>query len=193
MPKIVDADLQREDIRTAARKVFAQRGVRGTGLGHIATAAGMGRSSLYHYYPDKESLLADMIGEMLDQERAVFRACLGGEGTPTERIERLARACAAMFPEWAAFGRTILELRLEDAKQLRGFFRVVRRELAEVIELGQRDRSISRDQDPTLLAAILIAAIDGMLLQYFVDPNALPSPTALANALVGTTRKMVAP
>lgn len=193
MPKIVDADVQREDIRTAARKVFAKRGVRGTGLGHVAAAAGMGRSSLYHYYPDKESLLADMVGKMLDQERVVFRACLAGEGTPVERIERLAQACAATFPEWAAFGRTILELRLEDAKQLRSFFRVVRSDLGEVIELGQRDRSIARDQDPKLLAAILIGSIDGLLLQYFVDPRSLPSPAELADALVVTTRKMLAP
>ncbi len=28
------------------------------------------------YYPDKNALLADMVGEMLGQERALFRHCL---------------------------------------------------------------------------------------------------------------------
>ena len=43
-----------------------------------------------------------------------------------------------------------------------------------------------------MLASVLIAAIDGLLLQYFVDPKALPSPDALAETLADLTRKMVA-
>ncbi|HIE60581.1 MAG TPA: TetR family transcriptional regulator, partial [Microbacterium sp.] len=42
MPKIVDAEVQRDEIRDAARRVFAERGVRGTGLAPVAAAAGMG-------------------------------------------------------------------------------------------------------------------------------------------------------
>jgi AcrR family transcriptional regulator len=193
MPKVVDADLQRDDIRAAARKVFAKRGVRGTGLGHVADAVGMGRSSLYHYYPDKESLLADMIGEMLDQEREVFRSCLAGPAPALERIERLVRACADLFPDWAAFGRTTLELRLEDMKQLRRFFRITRRELGEVIALGQRDGSLASEQEPEVLASILIGSIDGVLLQYFLDPNSFPSPAELADSFVEAARKLVTP
>jgi AcrR family transcriptional regulator len=192
MPKVVDSNLQREDIRAAARKVFASRGVRGTGLAHVAEAAGMGRSSLYHYYPDKRSLLADMVGEMLDQERAVFRVCLRGEGTPQARLDRLARACAALFPEWADTGRMILDRRLEDAKKLRTFLRGLRRELAAVIEEGQADGSMTQSQSADVLASILMDAIDGLLLQYFVDPKALPAPDRLAANLAEGIRRMVA-
>ena len=84
MPKVVDPTIQREDIRSAARSVFARRGVRGTGLAHVAEAAGMARSSLYHYYPDKDSLLADLLQEMLEQERLLFRSQLRAEGTPIQ-------------------------------------------------------------------------------------------------------------
>ncbi|NNL67364.1 MAG: TetR family transcriptional regulator, partial [Myxococcales bacterium] len=38
MPKQVDAVEQRRTIRRAARRVFARRGVHGTGLAHVATA-----------------------------------------------------------------------------------------------------------------------------------------------------------
>lgn len=189
----MDAVVQREDIRAAARKVFGQRGVRGTGLTHVAKAAGMGRSSLYHYYPDKSSLLNDMVREMLEQERLMFRACLSGEGEPIERIERLAKACAALFPEWAAFGRMIIDLRLEDTKLLRGYFRSLRSELAEVIAEGQADGSMAIAPNADVLSSILIGAIDGLLLQYFVDPRALSAPDVLAEALVEVTHRMVAP
>jgi len=191
MPKIVDPIRQRQDIRAAALHVFARRGVRGTGLAHVAEAAGMGRSSLYHYYPDKDSLLADMVDELLEDERELFRACLRGEGSPADRLERLARACAALFPEWAVFGRSLMDLRLEDVKRLRGFFREIRRELAAVIAQGQVDGSMTNEQDAEVMASILIGAIDGLLLQYFVDARALPSPAALAQALVDVTHRVV--
>lgn len=191
MPKVVDARSQRVDIRAAARRVFAERGVRGTGLAHVAEAAGMGRSSLYHYYPDKDALLAEMVGEMLEQERALFRHCLRASGSPLERLEGLARACAALFPEWAAFGRVILDLRLEDAKGMRGFFRLIRRDVAAVIAEGQVDGSFARSPAAEVQASILIGAIDGLLLQYFVDPRALPAPEALTGALADVVRRMV--
>jgi AcrR family transcriptional regulator len=191
MPKVVDAPSQREAIREAARRVFAQRGVRGTGLAHVAAAVGMGRSSLYHYYPDKGALLADMVHDMLDRERQLFRSCLAAGGSPIERLEGLARACAAWFPEWADFGRLIIDLRLEDAKGLRKFFRAIRRDTAAVIAEGQADSSIVASPDSAVLASILIGAIDGLLLQYFIEPRALPTPDDLAQALVDVTHRML--
>lgn len=192
MPKIVDAELQRDAIRGAARRVFARRGVRGTGLAHVAKAAGMGRSSLYHYYPDKTSLLADMAQELLREEQQLFRSCLHAEGSPIERLQGLARACAGLFPEWAAFGRMTVDLRLEKMTKLRGFFRSIRKEMANVIAAGQADGSIARDCEASVLASVLIGAIDGLLLQYFIDPKALPSPEHLSEALATLTHKMVA-
>jgi AcrR family transcriptional regulator len=191
MPKIVDAEIQRGEIRSAARRVFAERGVRGTGLAHVADAVGMGRSSLYHYYPDKDALLADLVQEMLQQELALFRACLHGDGTPLARLERLARACGALFPEWAAFGRMILDLRLEDAGVLKAYFRSLRRDLSAVISEGQRDGSLSKELGAEVAASVLIGAIDGLLLQYFIDARALPKPAELAEALCTTTRRIL--
>ena len=68
MPKLVDRVEQRREIRRAARHVFARRGVAGTGLTHVAEAAGMGRSSLYHYYPDKAALMRDLLREVMTEE-----------------------------------------------------------------------------------------------------------------------------
>jgi AcrR family transcriptional regulator len=193
MPKIVDADDQRTRIRTAARRVFAQRGIRGTGLAHVAEAAHMSRSNLYHYYPDKPALLDALVREVLEQEDALFRDCLESAGAPLERLERLARACGALFPEWAAFGRMFLDLRLEDAQFLKGSFRDLRLALAAVIAAGQRDGSLRAEPDAAVAASLLMGAIDGLLLQYFVDPHAFPEPDHLAEVLCETTRRLLAP
>ena len=63
--------------------------------------------------------------------------------------------------------------------------------MASVIAEGQSDGSIAEAPPAPVQASILIGAIDGLLLQYFIDARALPKPKALALALVEVTRRMV--
>lgn len=183
MPKQVDSAAQRAWIRGAARRVFARRGVRGTGLGHVARAARMGRSSLYHYYPDKASLVGDLLAETLAAERALFHRCLHWEGPPAERIERLMTACAATFPAWVAAGRMMLDLRLADAAGFGDFFRDACGDFADVVRQGQREGSFAADVDADFAARALVGAVDGLLLQALADRDALPDPDALGAQL----------
>jgi AcrR family transcriptional regulator len=174
MPKQVDAAALKREIRSAARQVFARRGVRGTGLTHVAEEVGMGRSSLYHYYPDKDALLSDLVIEMLRQERALFRTCLRGPGSVLARVRHLLDTNVALFDDWAAVGRVMVELRLNDARRFRRFFRGFRAELAAALVEGQASGEIDSGLDTEMSAATLIGAIDGLLFQYFLDPRALP-------------------
>jgi AcrR family transcriptional regulator len=189
MPKLVDAGAQRQEIRAAARAVFARRGVTGTGLTHVAEVAGMGRSSLYHYYPDKDALLRDLVREMLEDEEALFRSALHGEGSPLTRIERLTGSLVSFFDTWSGFARMLFDLRLREGALFRPFFRRVRAELAGVIAEGQRAREIDTSLDPALAASTLIGAIDGLLFQYSVDRSAFPDLGALGAALCASARR----
>jgi AcrR family transcriptional regulator len=193
MPKLVDPVVQRREIRTAARRVFSRRGVAGTGLSHVAKAAGMGRSSLYHYYPDKASLTRDLLREVMSEEEAFFATAVRGEGTPLERAERLARVLGDMFEPWAAVGHMLFDLRLRDARGFRPFFRRIRDHLARLIAEGQRLGEMDRHIDPSLGAATLIGTVDGLLLQHLVDPRAFSDPQALGDALVLAVRKLLQP
>jgi AcrR family transcriptional regulator len=189
MPKLVDAREQRREIREAARRVFARRGVTGTGLVHVAEAVGMGRSSLYHYYPDKASLVRDLARDLLRDEEALFAEALGAPGSPLDRIDRLAASMAHVFEAWDAIGRVMLDLRLLDARQFRRFFRTARRDLGALIAEGQTAGEIDAALAPELAAAAIIGAIDGLLLQKLVDAGAFPQPEALSRTLRITIRK----
>ena len=193
MPKIVDAGVQRREIRRAARRVFTRRGVAGTGLAQVARAAGMGRSSLYHYYPDKAALVRDLVRDLAAEEEAAFAAAARGSGPPLARIERLLADLVASFDVWRSAAPLLLELRSRDARRFRPFFRRIRGDLAGLIAEGQRTGQIGAGLDPQLGAAILIGAVDGLLLQYFVEPGAFPDPDALGEAVRDATRRVLAP
>jgi AcrR family transcriptional regulator len=193
MPKLVDRVEQRREIRSAARRVFARHGIAGTGLTHVAEAAGMGRSSLYHYYPDKAALMRDLVREVMTEEESFFAALVSGEGSPLERAERLARALAGMFEKWSAVARMLFDFRLRETRGFRPFFRRIRDHLASLIAEGQRLGEMDPQLDPSLGAATLIGTVDGLLLQHLVDPSAFSNPQALEDALVLAVRKLLKP
>jgi AcrR family transcriptional regulator len=193
MPKQVDAERQRREIRRVARQVFSRRGVGGTGLVHVAKAAGMGRSSLYHYYRDKKTLLRDLLAEALASEEALFAEMLGGSGSALERIERLHDALLATFEEWSRVGRTLVDLRLRDAPGFRSFLRRIRKRLRDAIAEGQHTGEIDASLDADLCAALLIGAVDGLLFQRLVDERAFPEPAALRRCFRTTLRRVLAP
>ncbi len=193
MPKIVDSAEQRRAIRQAAQSVFARRGIKGTGLAHVAEAAGMGRSSLYHYYPDKESLVRDLLTELLAEEEALFAAVTSGGGSSLRRIEELIRALIGFLEPWSAIGRMVLELRASEIRRFRGLFKRIRRHLAAAIVDGQRGGEIDPALDPTLTASTLIGAVDGIFLQHQIDPRAFPDSSEIADELVRSVHKMLVP
>ena len=196
MPKRVDAAEQRREIRRAAQRVFARRGVKGTGLVHVAAAARMGRSSLYHYYPGKAALLRDLVRELLDEEQALFSEAARGvrrrPESPLAQIERLVARATGLFDAWPALGRMVFDLRSLEAGRFRAFFRRIRSDLARLIAEGQRRREIDGSLDPQLTAATVIGAIDGLLLQHFVEPRRFDGE-ALRDSLLHAVRKVLRP
>lgn len=62
LPRASDADPQ-DEIRAVAAHMFASRGYTATSTRAIAAAVGLRQASIFHYYPRKEALLADLLDE----------------------------------------------------------------------------------------------------------------------------------
>ncbi|MFI0422672.1 TetR/AcrR family transcriptional regulator [Spongiactinospora sp. 9N601] len=61
----------------------------GASLSDVAAAAGVGRTTIHRYYPERSDLVAAISRDSLDKiETATLRARLG-EGTATEALDRL--------------------------------------------------------------------------------------------------------
>jgi AcrR family transcriptional regulator len=193
VPKLVDALERRRRIRQAARRVFAGRPADSTGLAHVAKVAGIGRATLYHYYPDKASLLRDLARDLLAEEERVFASARLGEGSPLDRIAGLAAGLTEAFEQWSAVGRMLLDLWFRDARRSRPFFRRLRRELGLLVADGQACGDIAPDLDAEVAAGMVIGLIDGMLLQHFVDPTAFARKRdAVGAAMADGVRRMLA-
>ncbi|MCF6465714.1 TetR/AcrR family transcriptional regulator [Clostridium sp. Cult2] len=67
MPKIVDYESKKQEIIEKARIVFAKRGYRNTNLSHISKKCGMGRTTLYQYFNNKDEIFYHTMGLTLEE------------------------------------------------------------------------------------------------------------------------------
>ena len=61
------AEARRAQIRSAAADCFRQHGFHGTSIAQISKAAGMSTGHIYHYFENKEAIIADIVAEDLER------------------------------------------------------------------------------------------------------------------------------
>jgi AcrR family transcriptional regulator len=183
MPKVVNVADQRARIRDAARRAFARGGVASGGLGRIAEQAGISRTGIYHYYPNKDALVRDLARELLAEEEVLFERALSGTGAVDDRIVALVDTMTQRFFSWSEYGQPLLEIWASEARRLRPLLRRLRRQLAALIKEGKARGDIATDLVPMETATMLVALMDGLMFQVFIDPTGVPHSKQLRRAL----------
>jgi AcrR family transcriptional regulator len=102
-------EIQRDAILVAAAKLFAERGFPAASVADLAGALGVSKALLYHYYRDKEQLLADIVDRYLDSLVALVDDAqtrrLSGEARLRDLIDRFMSA----YEHSAAFHRVLVQ------------------------------------------------------------------------------------
>ncbi len=75
-----------ERIRTASVALIFERGYHGTSMRHVAAEVGIQMSSLYHYFPSKQSLLMDIMDRTMDDLIINAKAAISKDSTPREKL-----------------------------------------------------------------------------------------------------------
>jgi len=191
MPKIVDRSHKRQQILDAAVRTFARHGYHGTNLQRVATAAGMAKSSLYHYFPTREALFTALVRQLMRREVAVFRDLARAPGPPEERFRALLEVLTSLFGEWAKTGPLLLDCvrSPQGRRELARTFREVRTALARLIRQGQRAGTVG-GANPAALATVLVGCLDGILLEEILEPGCTRSG-AVRQALHAALWKLV--
>ena len=95
MPRIRASSIAEHKVITraliieTAQELFGTWGYQDTSFGDIAAAVGMGRTTLYDYFSDKDDLLASLVEETLPPTIKSLVEHIPEDLTPSERLERL--------------------------------------------------------------------------------------------------------
>ena len=96
-------ELTRSEILTTAEELFSEHGYQETSLGDIAAFVGIGRTTLYEYFKDKEDLLASLVDETLPQ---VFKEMAESVDESESFLDQLA-GLAVRLTEWVVTDPTL--------------------------------------------------------------------------------------
>ena len=174
----------RRAILDAGVRVLSQRS--GASLAEVAAAAGVGRTTMHRYFPERADLIAGISADLLERVAAATERARPDEGPATAALERL---CQAYFTLEAGLLLTMNEPHLfagaeweEETESDRALLRLVER--------GHADGSI----DPTLTPQWVQAVLWSLLYAAWMHArdNDVPEHDALALCL-RTLRKVVAP
>jgi TetR/AcrR family transcriptional regulator len=93
--RAADYEAKRSHLLRTAAPLFARHGYDRTSLAMIAVAAGVSKGLVYHYYPDKNAVLADIIRRHLAELIEAVTAAADADARAPER--RLADMAAALL------------------------------------------------------------------------------------------------
>ena len=172
----------------AAAKVFADRGYNGTLIADIAAEAGIGKGTIYEYFPSKVDLFFAVFKwfvRMTETEAKVSVSVLGGSAS--ERLMALNDALLRSWLEmldmyslvmefWSASASSSMRQRFKQAfkEGYRDFRQIVAALIRDGIDAGEFQPEV----DAESVAAALVGAWDALLLQAWFDEDFDPLTTS---------------
>ena len=104
----------REKILDVAEALFASRGFAGVGLSAVADQVGLKKSSLFHHFPSKAVLYAEVLGRVVSRIEAGVGPALAASGRAAERIDRVIDQLIDALAEHPTSARLLLRSLFED-------------------------------------------------------------------------------
>ena len=180
MARVVDRDAKRRQIVEAAASQFAKTGFEATLMDDVAAAAGVSKGSLYAYFANKEDLFYAVFEWLQGQLLQTSLAHLKVGGSAREQLIAFAEAGVGAFIDhvalypvtlevWAAAAKTGTRHRFADAIQR--LYVDYRGQVSGLLSAAQAAGEIREDVEIEALSAVLVGAVDGLLLQYWLDPK----------------------
>lgn len=164
---------RRQEILDRAIEVFRERGADGTSLRRIATAIGVSHAALLHYFDSREQLLV-AVYEHAESKRDT--ATMYGDSISALDVLVKAAMLNLEVPGTVELYTTLVASSLAvDGSPSHEFFTArfarIRQELTERLTAEQAEGRIRADVDPSDTAALLIAASDGLQIQWLLEPS----------------------
>ncbi len=180
-PKIVDKEAKKMEILQAAIQVFSQKGVANTKMIDIATAASIGKGTIYEYFLSKEDIFITGFQHFFDGFEEIVAASIKKTDNPEQQLQILIRTSLdTFFGSHTDFAGIILEFwaegirtkddTIDNAINLKQVYQGYREMIIQIINAGIK-QGIFRKLDPLPYASFLIGAMDGLMLQWVMEPE----------------------
>lgn len=166
----------REEIVNVARDVLVQRGYHGMTFVAVAERAGITRAGLIHHFPSKEHLLLAVMEDRFSENGQWMMGQLEAGKPVLDIFVDLMSRLTASRPQSTlllALGGASIDSSHPAHDWYVARYRYMRPTLTEHVVDNQRRGLIVTRDTPDQLAIQLIGTIEGILLQWLYDPDAV--------------------
>ena len=162
---------RRREILDRALEVFAEKGAESTSLRAIGQAIGVSHAALTHYFESREALLV----EVLRERDVAAAAAVQGPPGPLGDLAAIADLNVTI-PGLVAMHTVMMATAIQPGHDVaRKFFTerfaAARTGLASQIADSLAERGVDTDIDLPALASLLLAASDGLQIQWLLDDS----------------------
>jgi AcrR family transcriptional regulator len=193
---------RRQQILDSVIALLAQRGMDRTSLRSVGEAIGVSHTALRHYFSSRDELLVEAYrthearasADATAADVTIMRGETAADGTATGETPAGPSAVGLIIaaaernrsiPGLVELYATLTTDALQEQHAVtrefaRDRFRRLREALAARIESGQRTGRIAADIDAADAAALVIAASDGLQIQWLLDPGTVDVGRSLA-------------
>lgn len=176
MPKIVDKAAKRQEILEAAIAVFVEKGYHGAKMADIALAAGMGKGTLYEYFPTKESLpkeifnlffneVDDQLAQLQQSDQHPVDIILAGMQLSLTDMDEFAMVVPLCFE---LLGSKALSASLGLTEYFEEWLGKLNQFFVNTVVAGQERGQIDPDVNASAFARLLVSVLDGVGLHYCI-------------------------
>jgi AcrR family transcriptional regulator len=172
---------RRQQILDSAIAQLAQRGVDRASLRTVGEAIGVSHAALRHYFSSRDELLVEVYraheARAAQDASPAAESAVGAVITAAERN----RSIPGLVELYAALTTDALQEQHAVTREfVRDRFRWLREILAARIVAGQQSGRIAAGIDPLDAAALVIAASDGLQVQWLLDPDVVDVSRSLS-------------
>ncbi len=144
---------------TTAALVF-EHGLRAVTMAQIAERAGIGRATLYKYFPDVDAILHAWHGRQIGEHLRQLAAVRDGVGDPAQRLAAVLTSYAHIVRQTRSHDTELVKF-LHPDQQIADAQQHLRALIGTLIAEGAATATLRRDIDPAELANYCLHALNG--------------------------------
>ena len=175
-----------EKILSAAHRLFVKQGYTATSMRQVAEAAGIGKATIYHHFPDKRAILMALLDRRTSSVDVALQL-VRAETDPRRRIQVATEASVNFLLESADIVQIVRREIPGGRDQMQDgvvtFFKEYMALLADAIQHGT-EQGIFRPVNPTETARVLMTMIQGTFAMAYVVNERAKTPQQAADALL---------
>lgn len=181
-------DDRRQEILTAAEKVFDAHGYAAATMDAVAGEAGVSKGTLYNYFDGKAAMFDELLALHVGPIDAEVARMVAQKRPAAERLRNLLDFWFTRVQDFRQIGRLVLEVfamaaREQDnpqiTRRLREMYDCCRGRVDQLLAEGVRNGEFRADLDTHTSASLILAIPDGILIQSILGMDVDVNETLL--------------